>query len=62
MSEFISVFFCFRDKAPSVPQADYMLYNPPASFALQALAAPITRKFLGCWGIFSKIPRVFSPL
>jgi len=49
MNLLISVVFAFGDKAPSVPQWDY---NPTASFALQALAAPITRKFLGCNDFF----------
>jgi len=60
MSSLISVFFLLSGQG-TVGAAGLIIYHiiNPASFALQTQAAPITRKFLGCRGIFSKIPRIF---
>jgi len=59
MNSLISVFLLLGQG--TVGAAGLIIYHiiNPASFALQTLAAPITRKFLGCRGIFSKIPRIF---
>jgi len=60
MNLLISVFFCFLGQG-TVGAAGLIIYHiiNPAFFALQTSATPITRKFLGCRGIFSKIPRIF---
>jgi len=57
MNLLISVLFTFGTRHRRCRRGIYL--NPSASFALQTSATPITRKFLGCRGIFSKIPRIF---